>query len=222
MTCWATAPLNTLGLWGDNQLRELRKGCGRLRNKLPKSACTPWLVWCHWLTMQSTVVFPRRCDLGVAGRPAAVGPRPLRHLAPRRGPFLRSPSCPFCKLTGAHIVAPLPMTSASSTCAGRQGGSVPEPTRPGPQCLVVLACEIGGREGTRSASPTFGPWSRRCWGLLGCAQQRAVGSTRFRGAPLHSPMIRLIPGMNWWSDFFVTRRVHNGAVRTMAAVRTVY
>ena len=77
----------------------------------------------------------------------------------------------------------------------------PELAGPGPQRLVVLACEVGGRFGSeafdlvrrlvrvrslrapaalrRSAAVA---WQRRWWGLLGVALQRAVVSTLLGGA----------------------------------------
>ena len=72
----------------------------------------------------------------------------------------------------------------------------PELARPGPQRLVVLASEVGGRWGSQAhdllrrlvrvrslrappvqrAAATAGS-QRRWWGFLSCAQQRALAST---------------------------------------------
>ena len=76
----------------------------------------------------------------------------------------------------------------------------PELARPGPQRLVVLACEVGGRWGSEAhdllrrlvrvrslrAPPALrtaamAGWRRRWWGFLSCAQQRALASTLLGG-----------------------------------------
>ena len=72
----------------------------------------------------------------------------------------------------------------------------PELLRPGPQRLIVLACELGGRWAAECGAlirdllrvrapraPTAlrhasrAGWERRWWGMLSCAQQTAVAST---------------------------------------------
>jgi hypothetical protein len=78
----------------------------------------------------------------------------------------------------------------------RKAARYPELLRPGPQRLVVLAAEVGGRWGTEACDlvralvrlrtqraplvlrrSAAAGWSRRWWGLLGCALQRAMAST---------------------------------------------
>eukprot|EP00434_Breviolum_minutum_P028296 symbB.v1.2.025033.t1/scaffold2409.1/size79984/1 len=86
--------------------------------------------------------------------------------------------------------------AALVTARRRKRDRYPELLRPGPQRLVVLACEIGGRWAAeccdlvrdllRVRAPRAPPalrqasragWERRWWALLSCAQQNAVAST---------------------------------------------
>ena len=86
--------------------------------------------------------------------------------------------------------------AALVTARRRKRDRYPELLRPGPQRLVVLACEIGGRWAAeccdlvrdllRVRAPRAPPalrqaswagWERRWWTLLSCAQQNAVAST---------------------------------------------
>ena len=97
--------------------------------------------------------------------------------------------------------APHPRTAredgaAIVTARRRKRERYPELLRPGPQRLVVLACEVGGRWAAecgelirdllRVRAPRAPPalrhasragWERRWWGMLSCAQQTAVAST---------------------------------------------
>ena len=110
--------------------------------------------------------------------------------------------------TSAHVLARKRRNGRPQPRAAEHDGAVlagarrrketryPELAGPGPQRLVVLACEVGGRFGSeafdlvrrlvrvrslrapaalrRSAAVA---WRRRWWGLLGVALQRAVVST---------------------------------------------
>ena len=85
---------------------------------------------------------------------------------------------------------------ALQTARRRKAARYPELDRPGPQRLVVLAAEVGGRWGDEVAGlvrdlvrmralrapvalrrPASAGWHRRWWGLLSCALQRAMAST---------------------------------------------
>ena len=82
----------------------------------------------------------------------------------------------------------------------RKEAAYPELLRPGPQRLVVLAAEVGGRWSEEAAELVRGlvrtrslrapqalrgtaraGWQRRWWGILSCALQRAVAATLLGG-----------------------------------------
>ena len=94
----------------------------------------------------------------------------------------------------------------------RKAARYPELTRPGPQRLVVLAAEVGGRWAAEASDlvrtlvrlrshrapavlrrSAAAGWSRRWWELLGCALQRALASTLL-GAAWRAPALPAAAG----------------------------